>query len=107
LREALVQARQYGDRETESDILIQFGNIYIEQMKLDEATSVLEDALDIARQVGSQDLIAHALFRSATIEDLRGNKAKARQVAQESLDIFESINHKMAPVVGKWLEELS
>jgi len=106
LQESLAIARKVGHREYISDTLNKWGELYLKQQKLDSAYAVFFEGLEIGREIGGQELVATALYGLARVATARGNIVEAYDQGQESLRIFETMGHKDAAKVKKWLEEL-
>jgi tetratricopeptide (TPR) repeat protein len=106
LKAALSHAQKNNNRDTESDILNEFGKLYIATGKLDKATEALEQARSIAAETGSKDFEAEALFQLSKIENMHGNRKKAIQLARTSLKLFVSIKYEeKAAEVRKYLKD--
>lgn len=87
----------------ERAILCLRGQLYLKQQKLDMASTIFRQILEIAKEEGIQELAAHALYGLAQVASSRGNYAEAHHQGQESLTIFEAIDHSCVPEVRQWL----
>ncbi|MBU7027013.1 MAG: tetratricopeptide repeat protein [Theionarchaea archaeon] len=106
LQESLTIAREIGHRKRISDTLNRWGEFHLKQQKFDSAYAVFFEGLEIGRETDSKESIATALYGLARVAAIRGNIVEAYDQGQESLRIFETMGHKDAAKVKKWLEEL-
>jgi len=106
LQEGLTLARKIGYRWYVSFILSKWGELYLKQQKLELASTAFVDALETGQEIGGQELVAIALYGLARVAAARGNIVEAYDQGQESLRIFETMGHRDAAKVKKWLKKL-
>ncbi len=82
------------------------GNLYLQQEKYHLAFQSFNNALEEARQLGSQNLIGVSLYSLAKLAYAEGNIQEAHCKGQESLKIFRTINYNRIREVEQWLAEL-
>jgi hypothetical protein len=59
--------------------------------RLDQARTLLDEILPVARGLGGAEFLALLLDREAELELARGNQASARQSAEEAADVVLSV----------------
>jgi hypothetical protein len=64
------------------------------------------EALDLARQVQSQEWEALTRYGLARLAGERGQVEEARQQGQESARLFEALGHYQTAEVRQWLMQL-
>ncbi len=104
--EALALARALGHRWLISMTLIEWGKLHLRQRLAFPAEGIFTEALAVAREAGLQDLAALALYGLAQTALAHGSVGEARQRGQESLAILAPLEHRNAPEVKKWLDDL-
>ena len=104
LQESLEIARKLGDIWLLSAVLTECGELYLKQDRLDEAYTAFHEAAASSVK-GSQDAVASALYGLARVARARGNLEEARQQGQASLDIFQSMDHRLKDSVKRWLND--
>lgn len=105
LREALEIARQMGDIWLISAVLAEYGEYYLQQNQLDAASAAFYEVAEIAVKV-SQEAVASAFYGLARVAHLQGNLLEAQQKGQESLALFEAMDHHMKETLKAWLSAL-
>src|SRR5205823_2647538 len=101
--ESLALARAIGHQRLISVTLSRWGELHLMCGQWDLAAVAFGEALDMAREAGSQDLIATALYGMARASLEHGDHDAARRHGQESMEIFEAIGHNHAENVKQWL----
>lgn len=96
-KSALKRAQAVKNCGQESRILNVMGWVAIEQQNLSAAKEYLSSALEIAREIKSLDVEAHALINLSMLEGYRnGNYALARQYYERALNVGRTIgNHSI------------
>jgi tetratricopeptide (TPR) repeat protein len=105
LKEALEVARRVGDIWLLGAVLLECGDLYLKQRRLDEAFSAFHETLTISAR-GNQESIASALYGLARVAAARGQLAEARQQGRQSYDIFAAMGNRLRDTVKAWLESL-
>ena len=70
--------------------LADLAHLHLDAGRLDDARSCAEEALAIRRESGDAGGIAHALFTLLHLEEVRGDFRKARELALEVTEWFET-----------------
>jgi predicted ATPase/DNA-binding SARP family transcriptional activator len=83
-REALVINRERGSAFHEARNLNNLGQLLLADDRIDEATSVLEEGLTLARRAAAQQVVPHILGGLAKAALARGESARARATADEA-----------------------
>lgn len=107
MREALVAARQTQQVRLICETLTMWGEVCLMAGRHDAARLALVEALDIAREVGSDELLAPALFGLARLAARRGDAAESRRVGHKALAHFTREGHFMRYEVDRWLGTLT
>lgn len=102
LQEALAQARLLGDIWLLAAVLVECGEVALKQQQLDEATAAFQEAQAVALN-SHLESVASALYGLARIAAMRGDRAEAQQLGQESLRIFSDMGHRLKDTVKDWL----
>ncbi len=105
LHEALKIARRVGDFWLLGAILNECGDLYLKQNRLVEARAAYHEAATISAK-GNQEVAASALYGLARVAFAGGDTEEARQKGQESLALYESMDHHLAESVKTWLNNL-
>jgi tetratricopeptide (TPR) repeat protein len=106
LQESLARAREMGHRWLISETLCEFGDCYLNQLKVEAAYAAFDEAHSIARGIGGQELLAHTLYGLARIALFKKDVTEARRLGKESLAIFETERHEKVAEVKQWLATL-
>jgi transcriptional regulator with XRE-family HTH domain/tetratricopeptide (TPR) repeat protein len=106
LQESLARAREMGHRWLISETLCELGDCYLNQFKVEAAYAAFDEAHSIARGIGGQELLAHALYGLAHIALFKKDVTEARRLGKESLAIFETERHEKVAEVKQWLAPL-
>lgn len=88
LRENLDTIRTLDDVGSEARNLLALGNALIEKRTWDEAASIYERSLKLARKAGSEYLAAMPLANLGHLELLRGNSEAGKTLIEEARRIF-------------------
>jgi len=104
--EALESVRQVEMPYDLCDILIQWGEYKLVQNETDKATSLLDEALQLAELHSLRIAQARALFGLASIAETRSNIEKACEQGIRSYEIFREANHRKKREVYSWLIRL-
>lgn len=94
LQEALEIARRVGDIWLLGAVLIECGELYLKQQRIDEAFTPFDEARTISAK-GNQEVIASSLYGLARVSAARGDMAAAQHQGQESLSLFEAMGNRM------------
>jgi len=106
LQDGLALAREIENSYLISGSLIACGKLNLKQDNWDLAISVFSEALDIAKKSGDLKIVAKANYGIGQVEFSCGNIEKARELGQESLSVFETLEHIDAAEVREWLDGL-
>jgi len=87
-----------------SETLCEWGELYLNQKKIDEARKAFEQALAKANEIGATELLAMSKFGLARAALLQGDLTCARQQGTESLQLFQSMEHEETCRVAQWLD---
>ncbi|HLG65533.1 MAG TPA: tetratricopeptide repeat protein [Ktedonosporobacter sp.] len=88
-----------------SETLCEWGELYLDQKKIDEACQAFEQALAKAHAMEAKELMAMSKFGLARIAYLQGNLTLAYQYGTESLQLFQNMEHEEANRVAQWLQQ--
>jgi len=105
LQEALEIARRVGDTWLLSAVLNECGELYLQQDRLEEAHASFHEAATSSAK-GNLLPVASALYGQARVAGARRNLDEARRKGQESLTMYESMDHPMTETVKTWLNSL-
>ena len=106
LLESLILARQINIPQITCHILYEYGNLHLELHVPDQAENDFKEILATAPE-GSQDFIALAQYGLARVAALKENLEDAQQLGEKSLLLLESMGHREAQEVRRWLKRLS
>ena len=104
--EGLDSARQMEDPKDMCKWLGTLGNLYLKQRQWDSAASAFQEAFTVSQEIKSHEMTAASLYGLARIAATQGNIAKAFELGQVSLRLFEALNHEKAIEVRQWLTAL-
>jgi tetratricopeptide (TPR) repeat protein len=104
--QALEIARQIGDRRAEGSLLGNLGTAYAALGAVRQTIGSFEQALEIARQIGHRQLEASTLANLGLLAREQSDAARARDLWQQALRIYEAIEDPNAERVRGWLAEI-
>ena len=105
LQEGLVVARELGHTWRINRILIELGGLCLALGEAAEAEAAFNEVLQIAREAGSQVMIAHALFGLAQVAANKKDPVVAQRTGREALALFRQIGHHQAGEVQDWVAQ--
>src|SRR5205814_48030 len=85
------------------ETLCEWGELYLRQGKVKEASTAFENALLHAREYEFQELIATANFGLARVALARGDISSARSLGEEGLRVSKEMEHEKAKQIEQWL----
>jgi predicted ATPase/transcriptional regulator with XRE-family HTH domain len=104
-RESVEVARQCTDRWALANALESRGQfLYHQEGKIDEARSLLEESLSLARQLDDSESISRFLTTLVELEIAEGNRQRAQEMAQESYDLAMRLGTR--PLIALALDAL-
>lgn len=103
LRECLFLAQEIECSWIICIALIEQGELYLKQQQLKEAASSFCQALELVPQE-NREMIAIIQYDQARVAAAQGDLLEARRLGQESLSIFEEMEHVQTADVRAWLE---
>lgn len=108
ISEALALARSIEGaiNHTTTIILNKWGELQLAIGQLEAAHEAFTESLSIAAKVGSQELMALALFGLSKVSMEKGDVVAAREKGRESLDMLAKLGHMEAVTVQKWLDNM-
>ncbi len=106
LAEALRLAREIGLRWQVARVLSEWGELQLRRQAYAAATTTFREYYELARMLHSQEMIAGALFGQARVLAAEGDGARARRLAEESLDTYTAIGHYRVNELQEWLAAL-
>ena len=104
--EALELATEMGQRRYISIVLSRWGELHLKREVWDAAEEAFEQSWEVAREIGLQEFVATALYGLARVAKARGRMADAIRQGEESLSLFQEINHARRYEVLTWLKEI-
>lgn len=102
LHESLTLAQQINIPQIIANVLFEYGNFYLVQLKIQKAETTFSQMLDIIPE-GSQDLVALAQYGIARIIAEQGNTEEALRLGNVSISKLEAIGHRKTAEVREWL----
>ncbi len=93
-QEALALYKQTGNRSGAGKVLIEIGQDYLDQGKLEEAKKALLTALEFNRAANDLDNLASTYDILTYLYDVEGNSAAATQTAYDFLKLSEKMGDK-------------
>ncbi len=105
LLESLDIAQQIGRPRIICVCFYEHGNLYLKQQLLDAAEAAFDEML-ISIPEGDQELLAFAHYGQARVAAARGNIQKARELGEVSAKALETIGHRNAQEVRRWLNTI-
>jgi tetratricopeptide (TPR) repeat protein len=103
--EQLTLSIEIGDRRSESLARINLGEVCIARGQARQAIELLEQAFNIASQIGDSLAQANSVFKLALALEKYGDHKQAVALALTALDLFEVARHPDAENVRKQLAE--
>lgn len=103
LQQGLDIAEKTEHRLYESVIMCNLGWLYLNQQKIDSASTACLKSLKIAEEVGIPEPTANAMYCLAKVASAKCNPFEMNYWAQKSLAIFQFIGHHRATEVKQWL----
>ena len=98
---AVAELEDHNDLNTAARVLASWGNDYLVANRLDDAESVLSEALRLVRVHRLDALsVVNVLRGLARLEALRGQQASAAILFQSAIDAPPGVSSKVAPVRG-------
>ena len=85
--------------------LYECGNLYLQQQLLEAAKSSYNEML-LSIPEGDQELLALAQYGLARVAYAEGNKEEAQELGKLSVRLLETIEHRNAQEVRKWLDTI-
>jgi tetratricopeptide (TPR) repeat protein/transcriptional regulator with XRE-family HTH domain len=104
-QESLILAQQINIPQITCYILYEYGNLHIDQKKINQAKNNFDEMLATAPE-GGQDLIALAQYGLARVLYIQKNIEEAIQMGKTSLAKLEAIGHRDTLEVRNWLHTL-
>jgi tetratricopeptide (TPR) repeat protein len=92
LQDGLVLAKQIGHREQICMLLLNLGNIAIEQKHYAQAHIYLEEGLQVGRQIGLLEGISVLLINLGLVAIAQGNHTEAEKYFDETLVLARQLN---------------
>jgi len=84
-----------------AEMLNEYGDALAEAGRLDEAQKVLDEALGLARELNSRDVVAEVLARQAKVAFYRGNPNSAQALYTQSLNFASRTKDHEQVVMSK------
>lgn len=106
-RDSLRLARKRKDKPTQQEITNSLGNLYLERKHLKRARKWFDESLSLAQEINNISSIAEAKYGLAIVCGMEGNTSSALSLAQETLSIFEKLQHRGLENVREFLEMLN
>ncbi len=98
--EALVFAREAGDRIEIARSLDFLGYVADSRGQLEEAVRLFQEAVPLRREVGDKRAIATSLYNLSEIAILQSDHFKAEELLGEALDIFRELKDTRSICIG-------
>lgn len=106
MQEALQIARQMGDIWLLGVVLGEWGELALEEHRLDDAAAAFDEALSIAAR-GNQEVVALARYGLARVAAARGDTTTALAEGKASFALFASMDNRLTEEVKTWLQTIS
>lgn len=106
LQEALDLARKMGHQWHIADTLTKLADLYLVKQQLRLASGAFEEAQQIADKIGDHKLKAFALYGIGRLEAEQGNYAAATTYGENSLALFEMLEHWKQVEIRQWLSDI-
>lgn len=105
-QESLDLARRIGALWYISNVLTEWGGVHIKYQQVDAAFEAFQEVITSENLAETEPvMIGLAYYGLARVAALRGERAEARRLGQQSLAQFEAIEHHKAREVADWLEK--
>lgn len=82
------------------------GELYLQRQQFSRAEDCLDECIVLATEVGMKEPLAEALYRLAQIKLKTGEKIKALQIANSSLEILNTIHHYKTEDIQRFINSL-
>lgn len=105
-RQALALVRDCNFPEDLGIILNQAGESYLKQDEFQEAASLFNESMALAKEKGLPRVEPFGLLGLARVAAARGNMTEARRLGEQSREQLLAIGHRKAGEVWWWLQEL-
>jgi tetratricopeptide (TPR) repeat protein len=106
LKEALALAKKISFKEGQAISTGRLGAVARDCSRWAEASEWYEKGLQVAREIGRQDLIAESLAGLAFVREAEARPDLALTLAQEALMIYERLRHKEVATTRELVERL-
>lgn len=104
--QGLALARKLNHRRRLVNILMLGGELYLQRQQFSRAEDCLDECIVLATEVGMKEPLAEALYRLAQIKLKTGEKIKALQIANSSLEILNTIHHYKTEDIQRFINSL-
>lgn len=105
-RESLELARSIGALWYISNVLTEWGGVHLKYQQVDAAYEVFQEVMASENLAETEPvMIGLACYGLARVAALRGERAEALRLGQQSLAQFAAIGHHKAREVAAWLEK--
>ena len=105
LEESLKVAREISNHREEGSTLVGLGEAYIALGEERRAASYYAAAMQLARDKGDRSIEGDALWSQSLVADRLGDRARAVEMAERALAVYEQIEHYRAEQVRQRLAE--
>lgn len=107
LEEAMETAQSFGYKDMISQILEDYGVIYIKQGHLQKALEFLLKSVEYSRQLKNKDAEAHTLWGIGTVYMKMGENQRALSQLQNARELYQQIGNKLKEEeISKLIEEI-
>jgi tetratricopeptide (TPR) repeat protein len=105
-RESLALARSIGALWYISNVLTEWGGVHLKYQQVDAAFELFQEVIT-SDNLGETEpvMIGLAYYGLARVAALRGERAQALHLGQQSLEQFKAIEHYKAKEVADWLQQ--
>lgn len=105
-QESLSLARSIGALWYISNVLTEWGSVHLKYGHVDEAFAAFQEVMASENLAETEPvMVGLACYGLARVAALRGNRAEASRLGQQSLAQFEAIQHHKAGEVAAWLKD--
>jgi tetratricopeptide (TPR) repeat protein len=105
--EALVVAREVGNREYEADYTGNLADLPLDRGDWDAARVQAQEALELSSEIGRIELVARNHFRLSRIEYGARNSAKAAAHGASAFQLYTQLGMPQAEDVARFLESMT
>lgn len=98
LSEAVRSARMLNDKQAEAYALNQWGALYMQTQQWDEATTLTEKSLDIARTIQADDIASQSAWQLGRILKNQGKTPEAITAYGEAVDSLQSMRSDLVAI---------